>query len=148
MLTASEHSQTSPEEELCFSTGDIELGERLNPDVQGRVMETIMEEGEQWRNYVVRSAKGGKVGVRPEDLRTILAITKDYGKNVNLDQLLHTFLQESKKNNRQDVDSRERFIMSLLHLKNGGMFVQAHSSAKIWKKTYYGKSSYRSNTNS
>jgi hypothetical protein len=118
----------------------MELAHRLNPDLQGRLLKTIMEGDMQ--NCVIDNKAPHDSNV--EDLRLILTLTKDYGKNVNIDDLLQKYLQETKKND--EVDSKERFIVALLHLKNGGIFVQAGTSAKMWRKTYFGKSSYRTNS--
>jgi len=92
-------------------------------------------------NCIVKNKRAHDPNI--EDLRLIITLTKDYGKNVNIDELLQRYLQEVKKSNQ--VDSKERFIVALLHLKNGGMFVQTGTSAKMWRKTYFGKSSYCTN---
>ena len=73
-----------------------------------------------------------------KDLRLILEISKELGKEINLDELIKMFENECGKE-KDPGDVKTRCIVSLLYLKNAGFFALGSRSNNVWQKTFFGK---------
>lgn len=123
----------------CYYVKDFALIKRVNPDIQGTIISTIMIENEEYANIAIPPCKS-ICAPNPKDLRLVLDITKGLGKDVNIDELMRIFEAEYAKRPEEKGDSRDKCIVSLLHLKNAGLFAQSGRSSNVWRKTFFGKS--------
>ena len=117
--------------------------------MQGSIIKTIMTSNESQNNRILLTPKP-EYSPSLEDLNLLLTVSKQFGKTLDIDELMNAFVLELFKKNEKErkviEDAKKledewnnRFIVALLHLVNAGMFEQVGHSKQTLKRTFYGK---------
>lgn len=139
------------QELYCFYAGKSEYEKKINPDFQGSVIKAIMQPRGAHDALVLSPKPKNSPSIG--DLQLLLTVSKQFGKVLDLDELMYAFAQELFKRRiasatgpltmsmkqMLEKECNERFVVSFLHLANAGMFEQAGRSKHTWKRTFYSK---------
>ena len=101
--------------------------------------------GNSQENNVVRKVPNKYLTPNINDMKRLIEASKEFGKMIDIDDFMKLFRKNLRKTEKSvsDIESLERFTSAFIYLRNLGLFSKTKRTKKLWKKTYFGKSSYR-----